>query len=354
MTDIPHRDAFDLAGGVHAGLPADEFEVETADHRQWRRWLAVLLLMAVAIGATTYTAVILIDPFSTGRFSLTQRTDFTTSFPRLAFAGLVRDPQFNGAILGDSTASSLDPAAIAGSSGWRIAQLAIQAATPANIFTMARSYARHHRTVSTLEILVLSFSWCRDGGPEDNARFAFPDWLYESSPRVYLSRIFFLEAAKATLIRIGIWLGLADQALPPNGYTGPDSVRYPQTLVNIVRPTGGPQPQAPFPALDALVSYLSALPADTAVVLVVPPQFADALPAAGSVADARLLACKGRIRDIATSRPRTAHLDLMSDDATTRNSDNFIDPIHVMPNFTHLIEVEIARLVKDLPSEPGR
>ena len=74
------------------------------DRPQWRTWLLVMLSLSVSFSAALYAVVVLVDPFSTGRFALTHRVDFATSNTRLANAGLVRDTQFDATIIGDSTA----------------------------------------------------------------------------------------------------------------------------------------------------------------------------------------------------------------------------------------------------------
>src|SRR5690242_2227398 len=116
MTDISQQGADD-ADNVVAG-----------DAPRWRNWLWLTLSLAAAGSIMLWLAVVLIDPFSTGRFALTQRIDMTTTNARLGDAALVRDPRFNGAIFGDSVAATLDPRSAAGHSNWRLASLAIYAA----------------------------------------------------------------------------------------------------------------------------------------------------------------------------------------------------------------------------------
>lgn len=328
-------------------LPVDE-----AKRRQWRNWLHTLLLVAVAGGALLYLAVVLIDPFSTGRFSLTQRIDITTSNTRLAKAGLVRDPRFDAAIFGDSTAFPLDPTKIAGTSGWRLAQLAIPAATPANILTVARSFERHHPASSTLEVFVLGNSWCRSNGPNENPYGPFPDWLYESTNGVYLSRILFSDAVVSAVARVGIWLGLANQAARADGYSPKFTDRNLSELLSR-RPTVAPPPDAPFPAIDALAAHISALPDNYAVAFVFAPPYVSALPPAGSVAAARLQACKQRVRQLASGRASTAYLDLMTVNSITQAIENYEDTMHYNAGGARLIEPIIARLIEETGFRPN-
>jgi hypothetical protein len=347
MTNASIEGDVDRAAQRDGGGGTIGFDAEKVARRHWRNWLSCLISLSVAFNALLYSAVVLVDPFSTGRFSLTQRIDFVTSNTRLASAGLVRDPQFNGAIIGDSVAFPLDPAKVAGYSGWRIAQLAVPAATPANMLIVARAFERHHRATRTLQIFVLSNSWCRSNRPEDDAFGWFPDWLYESTDQVYLSRIFFSDAIDAMVIRVGIWLGLAEQTARADGYAPVVPHRDLKTLLTTERPTSGPPPDAPFPAIDALISFIASLSPQSPIAFVFAPPYIRTLPADDSIAAARLLACKDRIRKLAIGRPHTAYLDLMTDNSISRDVDNFADPVHFTIGGAHLIEPEIALLIKD-------
>jgi len=339
MNNVPPRDDAGRFQEPHERVASAE------NVRRWRIWLFVLVSSLTACTAILYIAVIVIDPFSTGRFSLTQRIDFATRTMRLADAGLVRDLRFDAAVLGDSTGLTLDPARIAGTSRWRIAQLAIPAATPANILTVASAFERHHRAVRTLEVFVLSGGWCRSNDPNASRFGPFPDWLYQSSDRVYLSRIFFPDAITSAAVRVGIWLGLTDQAAPADGFAPAFRARNNTEFLG-ERQTGGPPPNAPFPAIDVLMAHISALPAHSAVAFVLVPPYVSLLPLDGSVADARLRACKERIQRIVAERPGTAYLDLMTDNSISRSIENFQDPVHYNPEGARQIESRIARLIE--------
>jgi hypothetical protein len=345
MTGIPAPDDADLEAPLEKPS-ARKAAAEDESRRQWRNWLCALLSLAAGCSVLLYAAVVLIDPFSTGRFSLTQRIDFTTSNSRLANAGLVRDLQFDGAILGDSTAFALDPVRIAGTSKWRIAQLAIPAATPANILTVARAFERHHGALSTLEVFILSMYWCSTTRPNKNAYGPFPDWLYESTDRIYLSRIFFDDAVKGATVRVGIWLGLANQAARADGYAPVLPARNLESLL-AARPADGPPPDAPFPAIDVLAAHIAALPANSTVAFVFAPPYVNALPIDGSIAAARLRACKERVQQIAAGRANTRYLDLMTENTITLAIDHYQDRVHYNSAGAHLIEPKIARLIEE-------
>jgi len=342
MADVPAQEDLGSVYGVQAGASKGD----RGAWRPWRNWFRAFVALALVFSAALYVAVVLIDPFSTGRFSFTQRIDFTTSTMSLARAGLVRDRQFDGAIIGDSTAFVLDPVRIAADSGLRIAQLSLPAMIPTNLLTVARAYERHHRGIRTFEIFVLSMSWCQSNILPERKRGPFPDWLYESTDRVYLSRILFPDAVVAAAVRVGIWLGIANEPARADGYA-PVVPRRDLELPFMVRPTDGPPRSLPFPEIDALAAHIAALPADDAAMIVFAPPYIAAVPMDGSAAAARLAACKERVSRIAATRPRTTYLDLMTDNPISRSLDNFADLVHFTHSGARLIEREVARQIKE-------
>jgi len=99
---------------------------------------------------------------------------------------------------------------------------------------------------------------------------------------------------------------------------------------------------------DGTVKGLDAFPKDDwPVVFVFAPIFADALPAPGSIAAARLQACKGRIAGLASQRRNTRYLDLMVDDPILRVVDNFFDEEHYGPAVARWVESRISGLIRD-------
>jgi hypothetical protein len=299
-----------------------------------------------------YLAVLVIDPFSTGRFALTQRIDFTTSNVRLGRAGLVRDLRFNGAIFGSSTAFPLDPSRAAAGTGWRLAQLSIPAALPPDQMVVARAFERRRQDASPLTIFVLDSLWCRPGRPEAQPFGPFPTWLYESTDAEYLLRILSPASVEAAVRRVGIWLNLASQVARVDGYApvfprvNRDAMRA--KLAALRADGGGPSPDEPYPALDLLSSHLAALPAGVSVLFVFAPIYVNALPPPGSRAAVRLDTCKDRVRSLAERRDRAGYLDLKTDNAMTRKLDDYYSEAHYGLEVAHMVEDNIARALRDI------
>jgi hypothetical protein len=344
MTDALTRDDLDLAAGIEEisrGSPL-------ATDARWSIWLWTFLSLSVGCNILLYCAVVLIDPFSTGRFALTQRVDLATENTLLVRAGLVRDRQFDGAIIGASSGLFLDPINIAQGTRWRIAQLGAMAASPASQLTLARAFERYHPDVRTLEIFVLDAKWCRTVPAEEGQPGwpPFPTWLYEGSDREYLSRILFRESLEAAFVRIGIWLGYHEHLVRIDGYA-PWLLQHRRRPSDDPRPTGGPPADAPFPAIDALAAHIAAIASDNVVVLAFAPPYISQIPADRSIAAARLDTCKSRVQSIAAAHPNSAYLDLMTDNAITRSADNFGDPIHYTNDAARLVEGEIRQVMRE-------
>jgi len=329
-----------------SGDPSAKWPSVKPDARGWRIWLR---WWAGAFGATligAYVCILLVDPFATGRFALTQRIDITSQNTRLAKAGLVRDPQFDAAIFGNSTSFGVDPAAIGAGIGHRVVALGMSLAMPADQMMMVRLFAKRHPGVAAVNIFALDDLWCRPGSPAENPAIEFPSWLYVGSDWDYLSHIFFVGALDAALTRIGIWLDLRPQDERSDGFgsqakadaAGADAAFRGQ------RPVAGVPASAPFPAIDALSALLDDLPSDSTAVLVFLPVFITGLPADGSPAAARLDACKARLQEVVGRRPRErAYVDLRIDNALVRDTGNFIDPIHFRGRVSGWVAAETVR-----------
>jgi hypothetical protein len=328
--------------------------IESDQKLDWRAWLwcwgAVFATTVVAL----YACVLLVDPFATGRFALTQRVDVTSADTRLSKAGLVRDPQFDSAIFGNSAAFPLDPAFIGIQTGRHVVQLSISGTVPGEQLFLARLFARHHPGIATLVIFMLEDFWCRSGSTMDDPFAAFPFWLYDSDNSEYLSHIFSWRSLIATGVRIGVWLNFVQSFERADGFGPAFKAGNPkavsQALLTVARAVDGPPPDGPYPAIEALAEHLSKLPRHSTVALIFLPTFANALPAEGSAAAMRLDACKARLMNVARGRPGTGYVDLRLDNSLTRDLHNFDDPIHFKSAVAQWVAAETVRIIKELAS----
>lgn len=329
-------------------IPQDSDADESSrDARFWRRWLATFLVTVGLPGVLLYVSVVLIDPFSTGRFALTQAIDIASHNPRLIKGAVARDPRFDAAVFGSSTGYPLDPQKIGAETGWTVAQLAVPAALPTNQLVVARAFQRPRQHHGNLQIHVLDALWCRPSDPDADPWGTFPNWIYESTGGEYLSRIFFPESVASSARRLAIWAGLAVPHFRSDGFVVAISKPIPRKkLMALARPTANPAPGAGFPALELLARHVARLPEGVSLAFVFAPPFVNTLPVTGSAADARLRDCKARVRQIADSRPNSAYLDLMAENAITREPENYFDELHYTPAAADAVAAAIVKVLK--------
>lgn len=134
---------------------------------RWRMWLWSLVLSLVVGAGLLFVFVVVVDPFATGRFALTPRIDIATSEMNFMKPGVVRDPQFDSAVFGNSTAMRLDPQRLSNATGRHFVQLALAALGPEGQLVLARSFARYHHDRPSLLIFVLDDYWCRSAPPDE-------------------------------------------------------------------------------------------------------------------------------------------------------------------------------------------
>ncbi len=316
----------------------------------WRRWLWILAFLTLAPFAALYAIVVVVDPFSTGRFTPITRIDIATHNLTLAHAGRVRDLTFNAAIFANSRGMTLDPVRLTALTGRPFVQLSGYGYGPQEVITIAHAFVRHHRGRSPAAIFVLDEFACAE---EERTtwwwRGGFPYYLFENSRLAYLRNVLFPEAIKSTGYRLLILAGLRRDRARRDGFepaatvataaTRPEAV---MELKMLVQPTEGPAPDRPFVELERLRRLTAELDGETRLILFLAPVPFGRLPAPGSRAEARLLACKAGYRALAAGRPNTRVIDRWIDDEFTRDVSNFSDPLHIRAGLAPILERDIA------------
>ena len=112
-------------------------------------------------------------------------------------------------------------------------------------------------------------------------------------------------------------------------------------------------PQISFPSVDRLNSVVAGLSPLTVVVIVVPPIFADAMPAQNSPEALRVAQCKAALARIVVERPRGGFLDFNLDNAMTRDPANFMDFTHYRSAVARQIEQSIATVIGSAVASGG-
>jgi hypothetical protein len=316
---------------------------------QWRRWLFALVGSIVAAMAAIYVAVLMLDPFSTGRLTPITRIDVTTRHLTMGHVARIRDLSFDAAIIGNSHGMVFDPGRLGALTGRTFAQLSGPGYGPLEQFLIARAFVRERRGRAPALISVLDEFSCRHDDNLAELGEDFPAFLFESSTLTYLRRIFAEEAIKSAAYRVLMLAGLAGDRRRRDGVyqEGLDALAAatPKTLAQLnalERPDDDVPADWPFPAVVLWQTLLAQLDPETRLLMYFGPEPLGKLPLPGSPAEARLAACKAAYTALAKARPHSALLDRQIDNAFARDIANFADPKHFRSGYARLFEPEIA------------
>jgi hypothetical protein len=310
----------------------------------WGRCLVACLGALMAGAVLLFALMVLVDPYDSGRFGLLGIAGVDDKLTFTANASRARDVRFDSAIFGNSTGQLINPAELSKATGKRFVQLVAPGADPLAHLAILDFFLRHHPRVGAL-VVVIDDPWCT----HDAALLppnTFPYWLYGESTLRYAAHLFSWRALDRAFQRLAIALGRR-QPMNPDGFWSYEEVWLPGQK----QPDVKPQPEAPpfhgtvsdvFPVKALLERAIARLPADVAVVLLVPPVFYTILPRPGSDAAAAREACNAAYRSIVAGRPHSNFLDYRIDNALTRDPLNFADLIHYRANIARRLDEGVA------------
>lgn len=323
------------------------------DAAAWGRCLAACL-STLAVGAVLILAfMIAVDPYDSGRFGLLGIEGVSDANPRIANASRARDPQFDSAVIGDSTAMLLDPAQLSQKTGARFVKLTAYGLDPREQLATLEFFIRQHSRIGAL-VIVTNMPWCARA-PLPALREAFPFWLYDDNTPSYAAHLFSWRSLEHAAQRIMIGLGRRTRE-NPDGHADYEAIIWPPGEFRNVDtpremvPTVAGKPSDAFPFIVRLGTALEKLPSETPLVLVMPPTFQTLVPQPGSVAAAENGACAAALKRLVEDRTRGNLIDFRIDNALTRDPANFADVIHYRAKIARRIEDGIAasiRLGKD-------
>ena len=311
---------------------------------RWGRCLASCFGTLALGAALIATLVMLIDPYDAGRFGAFGIVGVRDRNPWTANVSRARDPQFDSAVLGNSTGQLLEPARLVQATGLRFVQLVAPGADPRGDLAILDYFARHHRTIRAL-VFSIDQPWCSNAVltlPKD----PFPYWLYEDGTLRHLGHLFTWAALDRSFQRIAVARGVR-QPIRADGYWSYEEVWAPgEKHPTVAEPakaapfTGKIAEQFPYAAM--LAAAIGKLPRSVSVVLVMPPTFYTIVPAPGSRDAATHTACKEAYRSIVSGRPNSNLIDFRIDNEVTRDPANFADLIHYRAAVARKIEQGIA------------
>jgi hypothetical protein len=369
-------------------LPAVEVAPNRAQSKEtepgvWRRFALAFLGVFAGIVGVVYAFIILVDPYDSGRFgslglrSATEgsrdiakgepggppRSDAagfgnTDESQRTANVALGRSARFNAAIFGNSHGQLLSPRRLSRATGLDFVQLTVPGANVREQIAMMHWFVRHHAVPGAL-VLALDERWCVTD-PALPLRSPFPFWLYGDSNLAYLA-----NALSTRTLRDGFRRLAAVSGRPvsgdPAGYSDYEAGKAwgfkpgaPASADGFPARDERPFRREPdFPGLILLDALLGEIPANTPVVIVLPPQFYTRLPPSGTGAARFRDYCKWQIALRAERGAGSAFLDFLVDSKIARTPENFMDEEHYRTNIAQIIEAGIAAALNARRSADG-
>ncbi|MFL5257596.1 MAG: hypothetical protein ACJ8AI_32890 [Rhodopila sp.] len=317
-----------------------------AADRAWRRWIVAFCASSAGVAGTIFLLLLLIDPYDSHRFPNLGLVGIADTNTRMAHVSRGRNPRFDSAIFGNSTSQMIDPHRLSEETGLSFTSLPLPAAGPREELALMRWVLRNHSRVGAW-VIVTDPVWCSPD-PHIWLEYPFPFWLY-GTDLDYLANVFNGKSFDRAAYRIQIALGL----LKPS-----DQVGYSDYALNSKSPGHfdpppqfyiDPAPKAPFPWVDALGAMIRSLPADAAVVLLMPPVYHSMIPPPGSSMGERLDRCKAALAQMVAGRKHSGFLDFRIDTADTRDALNFNDGIHFRHKLAREQEAAIIGVLRQAP-----
>jgi hypothetical protein len=303
----------------------------SSEEASWGRCLRLFAGVVVFGGALIFAFVAAVDPYDSGRFGWLGIHGVDDRAAALADASRARDPQFDSAIISNSTGQRLSPVELSQATGLHFAQLASPGADPHAQLAILDFFIRNHRSIGAV-VVVADIPWCMHQSTMPPGGNPFPFWLYgENNTLEYAGRIFSWRGIEHAIQRVKLGLGRPrrnpidgsfnyEEHFPPN--------RHPAAVPPAPQPVFTGKIDDPFPIVKLLAGEIKKLPAGAAVVLMVPPTFYTIVPQPGSRDAAEQQACDAALRSIIAGRPHSKFIDYRVDNALTRNPENFVDLIH--------------------------
>lgn len=295
-----------------------------------------------------FALMILVDPYDSGRFGLLGIKGVDDRNTLTATASRARDVNFDSAIIGNSTAQMLEPAELSKATGLRFVQLYMTGANPHEQLAVLKFFQRHHAHMGAL-VFVADPWWCAHT-PIESPPGAFPHWLYEDNSLAYAARLLSWPAIEHVFQRLSIGFGKHPRN-DPTGFFSYEDIWLPGQF----RATSAPRDPVPaateadrniFPDIVGLDEVVKKLPADVAVVVVVPPTLAIKVAQPGTIEAAERAACNAALARVVAGRPHSNFINYRVDNALTRNTANFADFIHYRPSLASRMAEGIAESIR--------
>jgi hypothetical protein len=325
--------------------------------RVWTRFVLTLVSVAAGLLALAAAGLFVLDPYDTGRPGFISRPGVRPQGPRTAAASRGRDPAFNAAIFGNSHVQLLSPERLDALTGLRFVSLIAPATHPREQLVLLDWFARHHRGTAKAIVIGIDGNWCTADPKLPNEK-PFPFWLYERSALAYAAGLVRFDILEESSRRID-WLRKKNpERARPDGYwdyepnyigLGYDVRPDRRAILEKPTPAIPANPEARFPAADALATALAGLDPAIRVALVVPPVYRSALPEPGSALARADAACKQAFARVAGARPGASFIDFRQASPEAMEPSLWFDHTHYRRPVAERVERGIAEALGRSP-----
>jgi hypothetical protein len=336
-------------------------EATVARTGAWRRF--VLLFFATFAGGVVSAGlfILLLDPLDLVPFSLPIERPLVSGSQRFDFPQVMRSRRYDSIIVGSSTARLIDPERLNGPFNARFANMALNAGTAWEQWTVFEYF---RRKAGPPKILVVGIDavWCRPDADTRRTVHGFPEWLYDDSRWNDYANLFNSGTLELAGRLIGYHFGLIRAR---SRYDGFEVFTPAEREFDLARARGNiwigqaprplpdlPPPALPdaerraqsFPALAWMDTMLAELPPSSMKVLAFMPVHV-ALQAWPGTHEAAVDAeCKARIGTIARTRSATL-VDWRIASPITTNDENYWDGLHYRLPIAQRIARELTEAV---------
>lgn len=315
----------------------------------WGRSLLACFGTLISAASLVLALMVLVDPYDSGKLGLLGINGVDNRLTQITAASRARDPDFNAAILGNSTAQMIEPATLSRATGLRFVQLYMTGAIPREQLAVLDFFLRHHEQVGAL-VIAADPGWCVHTRPKDEG-VPFLYWLYDKSLVTYAARLMSWQAIEQAFQRLSIGLGWRKR-MNPDGFVSYEDIWPPGQFREVgwprdPVPAASPEMRVRFPEIAALAEIVGKLPANVPIVIVVPPTFAATVPKPGTDLALDRAACDAALRTIVVGRPRSNFVSYRVDNELTRDRGNFADFIHYRSKLAGAIEQGVVASLRD-------
>ena len=322
----------------------------------WRRFALLAGLAMAVTGGGLYLFIVTVDPWNILPFSPPLARIPVTSNARYTMPALAHAPQFDSVIIGTSTSRLMQPAVLGPALGGHFLNMAMNSASPWEQSRELDAFLRAH-PAPRIVLIGIDAAWCHPRpGSLSGPNRPWPEWMYGHpawTGYLHMASLYALQEAANEFL----WLaGRKAQRFGADGYTSfvpPDS-QYDPARVQAIFSRWAPADNTPAPpgmamtppaGMDLLADMLARMPATTRRVVWFPPASSFLHGTPGSVADARLEACRLGVRQVTAPRHDTLVLDFNHDTALTADRDNFWDPLHYRQPVARRIMADITAAI---------